>query len=134
MANWESIRDHPTIAIGHVGKAIAERGMNKHFVSKMAHTLPTSFADSILFLVMGGGSNQLDVVLMEEGVKLDGQELAARIDVKFSKVLSKVVIGRWAVIDLKNLKLIHDIARAQSSRIARTLVKSSCPSRRCKVC
>jgi hypothetical protein len=83
---------------------------------------------------MGGGSNQLDVVLMEEGVKLDGQELAARIDVKFSKVLSKVVIGRWAVIDLKNLKLIHDIARAQSSRIARTLVKSSCPSRRCKVC
>jgi hypothetical protein len=81
----------------------------------MAHALPTLFADAILFLVMGGGSNQPDVVLMEEGEKLDGQKLAARIDVRLGKVLSKVVINRWAVIDFVNLELIDDITRAQTS-------------------
>jgi hypothetical protein len=95
---------------------IAETGMNEHFVSEMAHTLPMSFAYSILFLVMGGGSNQLDVVLMKEVEKLNGQELAACVDVKFSKVLSKVVIIRWAVIDFENLELINDIERAQTSK------------------
>ena len=93
IADWKSVGDHPAISIGHVGKVIAKTGMYKHFVSKMAHTLPASFADAVLFLVMRGGSNQLDVVFVEEGKKLDGQKLAARIDVKFSKIESKCIGG-----------------------------------------
>jgi hypothetical protein len=86
ITDWKSVVDHPAMSICHVGKMIAKTGMYNHFVSEMAHTLPLLFADAVLLLVMRGGGNQLDVVFVEEGKKLNGHELAARINVKFSNM------------------------------------------------
>lgn len=101
----------------------AKACVSKHFEGHEANSLPTSFDNGILMLMVRGGCNELDVVRLKPRAHLGGDEFAVGITMDF------VDVSGWkarsgAMIGAEVLKGVNyfgrgDIVEAQKDSVTR---------------